>query len=284
MVPTTLSPDRNSMPSAPKYEPVNDPRSVNDLITAALTDPDSDAAWQAIGALHYRATWEVVQRAEEFSTSPCSIERSLAASMLAQLGVTNRVYKAECQHILRQMLINEKEDNALDAIICALGHQNPSDLPELLSRFISHPSPDMRWSVTLALSQQNSALAITQLIILSRDEDPAVRDWATSGLGNSERDTPEIRQALLDRVNDSDCDTRGEALSGLARFNHPGVIALVERELHESEKISDFTLDAVELLADPQLIAHLQKRQVIEGSNFVALQRTIDACTKPPAT
>lgn len=260
--------------------PEHDSRSVSELINAALTDFDSDAAWQAIAALHYRATWEVVDRADKLSRSACSIERAVAASMLAQLGVSRRVYQPECQQILRRMLEIEKDEATLDAVICSLGHQCPPDLPNLLSRYISHPNSEMRWRVTWALGHHDSDLSIEHLLKLSRDEDPNVRDWATFALGNSVRNSPEILQALFDRVSDPDCDTRGEALCGLVRLHHPDVAAMIERELNTSEQISNFTLDAAELLAAPQLVPHLQELQAIEGNDFVAFQRAIDACSQ----
>jgi HEAT repeat protein len=199
--------------------------------------------------------------------------------MVAQLGVANRVYPQQCQQILRRMLELEKDENVLDSIICALGHQSPQELASWLSPFVAHPDPELRRRVTWALWQSNSDLAIEHLLKLSRDEDSEVRDWATSGLGNSERDTPEIRQALLDRVNDSDCDTRGEALCGLVRLKHPKVLAMVEHELDTSEQISNFTLDAAELLAAQQLVPHLQELQSIEGNDYDKFQRVIDACS-----
>lgn len=261
-------------------DPEHDPRSVAELIAVALTEFDSDAAWQAIAAIHYRATWEVVERADQLSVSACPMERSVAASMIAQLGVSSRVYQQECQQILRRMLELEKDENVLDDIICAIGHQSPQDMASWLSPFVAHHDPLLRRRVTWALWHSSNDLAIEHLLKLCRDVDPEVRDWATSGLANSERDTPEIREALLERVSDSDCDTRGEALCGLVRLKHPDVLAMVERELDQSEQISNFTLDAAELLAAPKLVPHLQELQAIEGNDFARFQRVIDACNQ----
>lgn len=268
------------MSSVLPVDPERDSRMVSELINAALADFPGDDAWQAIAAIHFRATWEVCERAKDLSRSVCATERGVAASMLAQLGVSKRVYQTECQEILRGMLHAENDDDVLDSIICALGHQSPADLPNLLSRFTTHSDAEMRWRVASALYGHNSDLAIEHLLKLSSDADPDVRDWATFGLGNSNRDTPEIRQALLDRVNDSDCDTRGEALCGLVRLNHPDVAAMVERELDTSEQISNFTLDAAELLAAPELVPHLQELQAIEGNDYDKFQRVIDACSQ----
>ncbi len=59
--------------------------------------------------------------------------------------------------------------------------------------------------------------AVDVLAVLSRDPDTDVRGWATFGLGSMiDRDTAQVRAALIARLDDPDADTRGEALVGLA--------------------------------------------------------------------
>jgi HEAT repeat protein len=56
------------------------------------------------------------------------------------------------------------------------------------------------------------------LLKLTRDDDSDVRDWAVFGLGvQGNVDSPEIREALLERVTDSDEDVREEAVVGLGK-------------------------------------------------------------------
>jgi hypothetical protein len=57
----------------PDTERRNDPRSTEQLIRLALTDEDEDAAWQPVVVLHYRATREVLLRAEELCIRDSSI-------------------------------------------------------------------------------------------------------------------------------------------------------------------------------------------------------------------
>jgi HEAT repeat protein len=67
---------------------------------------------------------------------------------------------------------------------------------------------------------------------MSRDTDNNVRDWATFALGTLfDADTPEIRDALFDRVADPHDDTRSEALVGLARRSDPRVTDGLKTEL-----------------------------------------------------
>jgi HEAT repeat protein len=80
-------------------------------------------------------------------------------------------------------------------------------------------------------------LAIQSLIELTKDEDARVRDWATFALGQQvDADTPSLRDALIERLTDSDDDARGEALIGLARRGDRRLIPALIDEL-ESESV-----------------------------------------------
>jgi HEAT repeat protein len=98
----------------------------------------------------------------------------------------------------------------------ALGHLDTGDI-ERICALASSRSDRVRDSVAFCLGKRDEALALATLIALSRDVDPEVRDWATFGIGSlSDADRPEIRQALVDRLDDSDADPRAEAMVGLA--------------------------------------------------------------------
>jgi HEAT repeat protein len=95
---------------------------------------------------------------------------------------------------------------------------------------------------------------------LSNDEDERVRDWATFALGvQTERDTPELREALADRLEDSSPDVRAEAARGLAlrgdqRALEPAVAAAGVR----SEAVDEAIVLLGALTADPRLLPHLE--------------------------
>jgi HEAT repeat protein len=113
--------------------------------------------------------------------------------------------------------------------------------------------------VAYALDIQSSPDVVGTLIRLTRDTDARVRDWATFAFnnGHQERDSEEIREALLDRTDDEDAEARGEALIALARRHDARVADLIRREL-EREPEGDWAIEAADLLADSSLVPDLE--------------------------
>ena len=62
----------------------NDPRSVSELISVALSDPHTyeNGGWDAVVALHWRGSEEVLERAAQLCQSFCAVERRVGADML----------------------------------------------------------------------------------------------------------------------------------------------------------------------------------------------------------
>jgi HEAT repeat protein len=127
--------------------------------------------------------------------------------------------------------------------------------------------------------------AIDGLIALSTDSDVRVRDWTTFGLAvQIDTDTPEIRAALLARLHDSDGNTAGEAMVGLARRKDRRVVAPL-LELLQSGHASSLPLEAAAALADPVLLPKLQQIQAQWNGKqewpYQLLEEAIVACTSP---
>lgn len=119
-----------------------------------------------------------------------------------------------------------------------LGHHgDPVALPEVL-RHARNPERVVRRAVTLALFDLVSgghAEGVAALVGLSRDTDAEVRDWATTALATLDADTPVLRTALAERLDDAHPDTVAEAAQGLARRQDPRAVPVLERLLRESE-------------------------------------------------
>ena len=196
----------------------DDPRTVDELICAALCDPSYlNDGWDAVVALHWRGTAEVLERAAGLTRSFCAVERRVGFDILGQLGFPH-AFPTQCVSILLKMLRHEADPGVLRSILIALGHLREPEAVEPASRFRWHHDPDVRDGGVHALTGHEDPLAIQSLIELSKDDDARVRDWATFGLGQqSDADSPTLRAALIERLNDSDDDTRGEALIELPR-------------------------------------------------------------------
>ena len=246
--------------NASRLEAINDPRSVHELISEFLTQPDEESAWDAVVILHYRGSREVLEAAASLCDSPCPLERKLGADILGQLGVPDRTFPEECTAVLIELLKHESDDEVLQSICVALGHIGAPEAIAELVELKSHPCVMVRHGVVLGLTGLTEPLAIGTLISMTTDSDELVRDWATFGLGTQlDVDTSEIRDALYARLFDEDEVVRGEGLVGLARRKDPRVFEPLLRELEKypTAEYGSYSLEAAEELADPRLLPAL---------------------------
>jgi HEAT repeat protein len=229
----------------------NDPRSIDELVFAALNESDEETAWNAVTVLHFRGTKQVLEKAEALCHSKSAVERRLGADILGQLGVPRRTYPRECVSLLVAMLDQETNADVLQAIFVAFSHLGESDAIEPALKYQGYPDSEVRHGVVLALTGCQDERAIDALIELSHDQDALVRDWATFALGQqSTFDTPAIRTALADRLTDSDYETRCEAIMGLALRGDRRVIPFISKEL-TSNSVGCLILEASAAIADP---------------------------------
>ncbi|OYW61304.1 MAG: hypothetical protein B7Z40_18665 [Bosea sp. 12-68-7] len=90
---------------------------------------------------------------------------------------------------------------------------------------------------------------LSRLIDYTRDSDISNRDWATFHLGHTDIDTPEVRTALHDRLNDEDPTVQEEAMLGLARRRDETALPLM-RDWLQARPVSQIILEAAEAFAD----------------------------------
>lgn len=112
--------------------------------------------------------------------------------------------------------------DVLSCIVSSFSHiGQPESLPFVL-RLAQHPEACIRRDVAMAIpavaGDEPAADAVAALVELSADADSDVRDWACFGLGQIDADSLEVRDALAARLNDTDTDTRCEALAALAQL------------------------------------------------------------------
>lgn len=258
----------------------SDPRPTHEFVTMALTEPDENAAWEAVITLHFRGTREVFDAARQLCASECPQERTLGANILGQLGVPERTFSKEAVAVLLEVLEAETDEDVLDAACFALGHTpDPSAVPSL-ARLKTHSNARVRFAVVFALAGYEDELAIKTKIEMSSDQDELVRDWATCGLGKIDVDSPEIRAALIARVSDEDEITRGEALVGLARRKDARAIEPLIKELercYEAEH-GDYSIEAAEEFAHPRLLPVLKRLKQSAEADDTRFDEAIRRC------
>ncbi len=207
---------------------------IDDLFAQTmLGDYEDDAPWEAVRALQHEGTREVFERAAEWCASGDSVARARGADVIAQLGKTVEhpinSFPEESYFVIAALVRRETEPRPLASAIAALGHlDDPRGVP-LIAGFHAHPDSDVRFNVACALgSFPNEPLSVATLLKLMQDANKDVRDWATFGLGVlGDRDSPEIRDALVSLLSDSDEDVREEAMVGLGKRKDRRVLTIL---------------------------------------------------------
>jgi len=243
---------------------------VDELFTRMLTgNYDDELAWEAVQTLRRLGSREVFNRASEWCFSDDPLKRARGADVLAQIGRTfdNPVnnFLDESFSIVSEMLHTEKDPLPLLAAVHALGHiSNPLGIPLVVTHSL-HPDVDVRFAVACTLGTfANDAQAKDALLVLMRDADEHVRDWATFGLGVlGDLDSDEIRDALLQRISDSCPDVREESLVGLAKRKDHRALEVLIAALNEPE-VSDRVREAAAEFLGQQQADHT-------SSHYVAL-------------
>lgn len=263
-------------------DPKNDHRTVDELIAVTLSEQDEDLYWDAVGALQWRGSEEVLDRAAQLCRSVCTVERRTGADILGQLGVPDRTFPEYCLQILLGMLESDQAHGVLRSILIALSHLHLSEVIAPALRFRGHVDSEVRHGVVLALMGHEDVQAIEALIELTSDPEAHVRDWATFALGTQvEVDTPDLRDALMERLADNDDDTRCEALVGLARRGDRRVLPALQSSL-SSDSVCSMEVEAAALIGDPLLLKELVALREWWDVDRALLDEAIQACSPAP--
>jgi HEAT repeat protein len=195
-------------------------------------DLDGDEAyWVCISALRNRGDRAVFDACVAWATDPQPDRRAAAVDILAELGRRDERPFADVSLPVLEPLLSDPDTYVIGQALTACGKLKIGD-PAVLAKFITHPEIHVRWGALAALTHRDDPISTGGLIILSRDDDYDIRNWATFGLGQmTDADSPEIRAALLDRVTEEDHEIRGEALIGLAKRGDMRVLEPLQKEL-----------------------------------------------------
>ena len=229
---------------------------IDDLFSQTLIEEyDADAPWHAVHELRTLGSREVFERAASWCASSEALRRARGADILAQLGRTadhpTNTFRDQSFEVLLHLFRKETETLPLSSAIYALGHIGNSQAVPLLVPLSSHPEPEVRFALAFSLGNfSDFESAAATLIKLTHDSDDDVRDWATFGLGAiGKLDTPEIRDALVERLGDASKNVRQEAIVGLARLRDMRVLPTIIQSL-EQTNVDDSTIEAACTLLD----------------------------------
>lgn len=253
---------------------------------AAALDPQSDEYWDLVQRLHQRSDRTAFDAVLAAARSPERRRRLVGADVLGQIGyAAGRLFRDETLAALLDLVggdgDGDGDDQVIAAAVTALGHVADARARPAMLRLAGHAKAKVRLAVAVALPGTTDADAPTgdvveALIRLSRDADAEVRDWATFGIGSQlVADTPDVRDALADRLDDPDADTADEALLGLATRHDRRALATVLARLDGDPSV--LVIDAAAELADPVFLPALSRLRDHGWSSDAAEAASLEA-------
>ena len=264
--------------------------STADLLDAALAEAhrdssdDNDELYRRVWALTDRATGEVFDAAAAWCRGESATEKRLGTSILSKFwlgGSLTEPQWAESLEIVRSLL-EDHRPSVIAAAVRAFDFQGSEHDARRIIQHGNHPAIEVRLAVAQTLPcGEACAEEVETLIRLSSDDDSTVRAWATSSLRSwCDADSPPIRDALLERLGDSDWDARSEAITGLAEWGDRRVLGALIAELY-SDEVCPLRIDDAAELGAPELLPALWRVRKDFGPNQL-LDEAIRKCGGDP--
>ena len=258
-------------------------RHLQGLATAALlssaervSSDDSDERWALVHELQRRGGAETFRAASGWCLAAEAHLRRLGADVLGQLGYPDsHPFADDSTPILVDLLRDREVEVVTDALI-ALGHLARGEVG-LIADLASHTDARVRYGVAVCLGSRANDAATRTLLTLSKDHDRDVRDWATFCLADMiHADTPEIRAALTERLDDIDDEIRGEAMVGLANRGVTDVIPAIVNELRATSSV--LAVRAASIIRDPLFVPELTQLLAINPADR-DVREALDRCS-----
>jgi HEAT repeat protein len=208
----------------------------NDKLLSRLINNKTDKSrWNNISVLRKRPSKELFAKCVELIKSNNPKIRKIGIDILAQLGLPPRPFLNETLKIYFELLDTENDPDVLMSLLYSIGHNNDkleNEQIEKICSFIVTKNSLINEGLAFALLGIDNLNAIETLIKLSSDKLSHIRNWATFGLGTQiERNNKTIREALWERVNDKNQETKLEAIVGLAKRKDKRVNDIIRREI-----------------------------------------------------
>ncbi|GGD36439.1 HEAT repeat domain-containing protein [Flavobacterium orientale] len=257
------------------------------LFDRILNNKSNENYWKYISELRKRKTKDIFEKSIELTKSEISKEKIIAINILAQFGYP-RLHQKEILKTYFNLLKTEKDKNVISSILYAIGHNN-DNLTEkqidIVCSFKNHKSVNVRHGLVSAILTIDKTKPIITLIQLTKDKDSDIRDWATFGIGTQiETDNPIIRETLWKRINDSDENTRFEAIIGLAKRKDEKIKDVLKNELLKIDEFGSLILEAIEEFNDKEFIIlieeQIKRNKVLKKVNGDWLLETLEKLKK----
>ena len=257
------------------------------LFDRILNNKSNINYWKYISELRKRKSKDIFEKSIELTKSEISKEKIIGINVLAQFGYP-RLQQKEILKRYFSLLKTDKDKNVISSILYAIGHNN-DNLTEkqidIVCSFKNHKSVNVRHGLVSAILAIDKTKPINTLIQLTKDKDSDIRDWATFGIGTQiETDNLIIRETLWERINDSDENTRFEAIIGLAKRKDQKIKDIIKNELLKIDEFGSLILEAIEELNDKEFIAlieeQIKKNKVLKKVNEDWLVETLEKLKK----
>jgi HEAT repeat protein len=254
------------------------------LFNRLLTNKTDRTHWENVSVLRSRGSKEVFDKCVELLQSANAKERHIAVDVLSQLGIPPRPFIKETLKLFFETLKTETDHSIISSIFYGLGHNNEhltAKETKFICSFKDSKNLEVKQGLVFALGGIEHKIAIDTLIGFTSDKNNYIRDWATFGLGSqTTQDTPAIREALWNRINDKYEYARHEAILGLAIRKDERIKEIIKREIEDIDNQCSLLLEAIEELNDKEFIKILKEKlianQLEEKVNPEWLQDTID--------
>lgn len=210
------------------------------LMRCALEETNELQYWGFVHSLQKcepRGVWRMVR---PLADAADAAHRAFAVDVLRWLGGDARPLQADTLALYREMLARETHEDVLCALANAFVDVHHDDAAAMLAPLAAHASVKVRLATMHGLTP-NAYTAVSVLVLLSRDENADVRNWATFALGQQlgaqddprRVDTRELRDALAARLDDESDEVRAEAAFGLALRGDARAVPAVARARDE---------------------------------------------------
>lgn len=233
------------------------------LFERLLNNKSNKNYWNFITELRRRKDNDIFEKSVELTKSEILKEKIIGINILAQFGFP-RLHLKVILKIYFDLLKTETDKNVISSILYGIGHNN-ENLTEkqidTIRAYKNHKNVTVRYALVNAILAIDKTKTIDILIELSKDKDSDIRDWATFGLGTQiETDTQIIREALWERINDTDNITRFEAIVGLAKRKDANIKEILKKELLEIDESGSLILEAIEEYNDKDFIFLIEEQ------------------------